>query len=130
MVAPKFRSERKKKRLRASESVAAIGLVGGDPAKPGGEYCPVVTDPTVLAAPVLIIFSPSCVLILRSTLANLTLNRICASGGGTSTYRRFTVFPRVEAIATARSALVTSLTVPRKKTVSSSRFRFTRCPGS
>ena len=51
MVAPRFRSERKKKRLRASESVAAIGPVGGVPAKPGGEYCPVVTDPTVLAAP-------------------------------------------------------------------------------
>jgi hypothetical protein len=75
-------------------------------------------------------FNPSLVLVLRSTLANLTLNRICASGGGTSTYSRFTVFPRVEAIKTARSALVTSLTVPRKKTVSFSMLKLTLCPGS
>ena len=75
-------------------------------------------DPIVLVAPVLSIFNPSVVVRLRSTLANLTLNRICASGGGTSTYRRFTVFPSVEAIETARSALVISLTVPRKKRVS------------
>jgi len=44
-------------------------------------------------------------------------------GGGTATYSRFTVFPSVEAIETARSALVTSMTVPRKKTVSFSMLK-------
>src|SRR5579863_5100024 len=106
MVAPRFRSERKRKRLRASDRVAAMGEAGGTDENAGGENCCVPMVPMLLPAPVLTIFNPSCVLILRSTLANFTFRRICASGGGISTYRRFTVFPRVEAIETARSALV------------------------
>ena len=39
----------------------------------------------VLVAPVLRMFIPSCVLRLRSTLANFTFRRICASAAGTST---------------------------------------------
>ena len=54
-------------------------------------------------------------LIERSTLANLTRSRICASGCGTSTYRRLTAFPILDAIEYARSALVTSFTLPRRK---------------
>ena len=57
----------------------------------------------------------------RSTFANRTFTRICASLGGTSTRSRFTGFPSVEAIATTRSAATTSFTVPRTKTVSLSK---------
>ena len=46
--------------------------------------CPVDIEPRVLAAPVLNRFTPICLLMVRSTLANLTLSRICASGCGTS----------------------------------------------
>ena len=58
---------------------------------------------------------PSDIALLRSTLAKRTLRRICGSEAGTSTFSRFTTFPAVEAISTARAELVRSLTVPRKK---------------
>jgi len=72
MVAPRFRSGRKKKRLRASESVVRAGDAPLWTPNPGGENCSVVAAPIVLVAPVLKRFRPSVVLILRSTLANLT----------------------------------------------------------
>src|ERR1700684_1075463 len=108
MVAPRFRSERKKKRLSASASVATTGEPLWMDEIAGGENCCVPIDPIVLVAPVLSIFNPSVVVRLRSTLANLTLNRICATGGGTFTYRRLTIFPSVEAMETARCARVTA----------------------
>src|ERR1035438_3435402 len=58
IVAPRFKSERKKKRLRAPESEATTGEVASD-GTPGGENCCVDNDPIVLAAPVLTIFKPS-----------------------------------------------------------------------
>src|ERR1700735_5482995 len=102
MVAPRLRSGRKKKRLRAFATVAAAEVPEVVPLPgrltEGGVNCPVVTAPMVLVAPVLKILMPSCFSRLRSTLAKRTFRRICGGVGGTSTYMRFTTLPAVVAI--------------------------------
>ena len=84
----------------------------------------------VFAAPVLKMFSPSWRSLVRSTASNRTLSRICGSSVGTSTLSRFTTFPAVEAIVTARAELLRSLTVPRRKMLPSSSLTLRGCPGS
>ena len=115
MVAPRFRSGRKKKRFSALDIVAAAEVPPPGSETVGAGNCPVVRVPRVLAAPVLNRFKPSCLVKLRSTLANFTFKRICGSADGTLTYSRLTTLPAVDAICTARSELVRSFTVPRRK---------------
>src|SRR5258705_13699887 len=129
MVAPRLRSGRKRKMFSAFDMATAAGDVPLGGLTPGGENCPVVTAPIVFAAPVLKIFIPSCFDAFRSTLAKRTFKRICAGGGGTLTYNRFTTLPALEAIWTARSELARSFTVPRRKTRLFSEEIVTFCPG-
>ena len=84
MVAPRFKSGRKKNRLRRLLTVAVTPLLPVTPPLPpelllptvGGENCCVVAVPMVLVAPVLNRFTPNCVSRVRSTLANFTFRRI------------------------------------------------------
>ena len=74
---------------------------------------PVPIAPVVLNAPLARPLA-SVVLAPRSTLAKRTLRRICGSSGGMATRSKLTVLPRVDAIATIRSAVARSFTTPRK----------------
>src|SRR6185437_5466375 len=99
-------------RFIKSDRVAVGPVVPPGDEITGGGNCWVVTDPIVFAAPRLKMLIPSCLPTERSTLAKRTFNKICGSEEGTSTYSRFTTFPAVEAISTARAELVRSFTVP------------------
>ena len=86
MVAPRFRSWRKRKMFSAFPISAVAGpVVALGRVTVGGENCPVVVPPMVFPAPVLNILMPSCFSMFRSTLAKRTFKRICGWAGGTST---------------------------------------------
>jgi hypothetical protein len=77
MVAPNFKSGRKKKRFKALVTLASGPEDPPGRETDGGVNCPVVIDPMVFVAPVLNILMPSEFVRFRSTLAKRTFNRIC-----------------------------------------------------
>src|ERR1035437_3427701 len=130
MVAPRFKPGKNAKRFSSLDRIAEAGVVPLGRETVGGENCPVEIPLMVLPRPVLNRFIPSELLLLRSTLAKITLRRICGSAAGTSMLGRFTTLPAEEAIWTARLELLISLTVPLRKTAPFSELIFRVCPGN
>src|SRR5581483_5464268 len=105
-TAPRLRSGRYRKTFSASDTVNGapfLVVIVGD------AYCPVVVEPMVFPAAVLSRFAASSEDAARSTFANRTRRRICGSAGGGAVRSKFVTLPRMDAIATARSALAGSL---------------------
>gem|GEM_PF-6015565 len=85
----------------------------------GGENCPVVVLPMVLAAPVEIRLTPNASAAARFSSANFTLSSTCFSGPAEGTWRLFTTTLANGAIsAAARSATAGLETTPTKESES------------
>ena len=91
---------------------------------------PVEIPPMVFPKPLLKILMPNCSDLVRSMLIKRTLRRICGSDTGTETLSKLMTLPPVEAILTARSELMRSMTVPRRKIAPFSELTLRESPGS